>query len=63
MAPPPKGNAIATMNRKIITQEELITEITIKPLLLKQQDKQESLSNDFEWDNDFVDNPDTMENQ
>ena len=34
------------------------SEITIKPLLLKQHDKQESLSNDFEWDNDFIENGD-----
>lgn len=57
MAPPPR------ITRKFIHQEEMYTEITIKPLLLKQQDKQESLSNDFEWDNDFAESTETLENR
>ena len=58
MAPPPRS-----IKKTLLHQEEMLTEITIKPLLLKQEDKQDSLSNDFEWDNDFAESTETLENQ
>ena len=58
MAPPPRS-----LKKTLLHQEEMFAEITIKPFLLKQEDKQDSLSNDFEWDNDFAESTETLENQ